>query len=266
MVIGTGTWSDGDDQTGAAYVFVRSGGVWIEQQRLISSDNEDGDIFGSSVAISDEFIVVGAQQEDYLGLNNAGSAYVFKRVGDTWVETQKLGASDAANYDHFGYPIAMSDSVLAVSALLDDDAAQDSGSVYLFTRTGDTWTEHQKLAASDAGQGDQFGWRVSISGDTILIPTPFHDHSALSDAGAAYLFTRSGDHWVERQKLTAPDAESEDRFGWGSDLFGDMAVIGADADDHSGLSDAGSAYVFLLVLFGDDFESGDTSGWSAVTP
>src|SRR6185436_8687095 len=100
----------------------------------------------------------------------------------------------------------------------------DSGSAYVFVRSGTTWTEQQKLTASDAGSIDQFGFSVSISGDTVVAGAFTHDAPGALDAGAAYMYVRSGTNWTEQQKLLAPDALANDHFGCSVAVSGDTAV------------------------------------------
>ncbi|MCG7850787.1 MAG: PEF-CTERM sorting domain-containing protein, partial [ANME-2 cluster archaeon] len=123
-------------------------------------------------------IVVGAYGDDDGG-SCSGSAYVFTRSGTTWTEQQKLTASDPAVNDLFGNSVSVDGDTIVVGVLFDDDGGSLSGSAYVFTRSGTTWTEQQKLTASDATAGDHFGCSVSVDGDTIVVG---------SDSGSAYVF------------------------------------------------------------------------------
>ncbi|MCI0529390.1 MAG: FG-GAP repeat protein, partial [Nitrospira sp.] len=150
--------------SGSVYVFVQAGaGVWNFQQKLTASDAILGDQFGFSVAISGDTLVVGAPQPEVFG---NGAAYVFVRSGVTWTEQQKLTASDAAAGDQFGHSVSISGDTVVVGARFNDDAGNASGSAYVFVRSGVTWTEQQKLTASDAAANDDFGTSVSINVDT----------------------------------------------------------------------------------------------------
>ena len=162
----------GVDQ-GSAYVFVRSGGVWSQQQKLLASDAAAGDLFGVSVAISGETVVVGAPFDDGAAGFDQGSAYVFVRSGGVWSQQQKLEASDAAAGDMFGSSVAISGETVVVGAPLDDGAAgTDQGSAYVFVRSGGVWSQQQKLEASDAAAVDCFGFSVAISGETVVVGAP----------------------------------------------------------------------------------------------
>jgi uncharacterized repeat protein (TIGR01451 family) len=260
-----------DDMTGAtdrgsAYVFVRSGTLWTEEQRLVASDGAAGDFFGWSVALSADTAVVGAPGCDTAGGSDAGSAYVFVRPGTEWVEQQKLQASDGAASDGFGGSVAVSGDTALVGAA--SDAAQ-TGAAYAFVRSGTAWSQQQKLLASDAATGDLFGASVAISGDTALVGASLDDTGAGVDAGAAYVFVRSGTLWGEEQKLMASDAATHDNFGVSVAISPDTALIGAPSDDTAG--GAGSAYVFVRSgavwneeqkLVASDGAANDDFGWS----
>ena len=173
-------------EQGSAYVFVRSGGVWSQQQKLEASDAATFDFFGFSVAISGETVVVGARSDERAAGRNQGSAYVFVRSGGVWSQQQKLEASDAAAGDVFGSSVAISGETVVVGAVLDDGAAgRDQGSAYVFVRSGGVWSQQQKLEASDAAAVDFFGRSVAISGETVVVGASGH-------SGAAGVLARLG--------------------------------------------------------------------------
>ena len=249
---------------GAAYVFSRSGTTWTQEQKLTASDTQDDDRFGYSVAISDDGTrcIVGAYREDGGAgnpLSDAGAAYVFSRSGTTWTEEQKLTASDAQASDEFGYSVAISDdgTRCIVGAYLEDGGAGDpisgAGAAYVFSRSGTTWTEEQKLTLSAQGS-DYFGFSVAMSDDgtRVIVGALYEDGGAgdpLLNAGAAYVFSRSGTTWTEKQKLTASDAQTQDLFGYSVAISSDgtRCIVGSrDEDGGAGdpISNAGAAYVF----------------------
>ncbi|MEK6642674.1 MAG: FG-GAP repeat protein [Planctomycetota bacterium] len=245
----------GGSEAGSAYVFVRSGTVWTQQTKLIASDAAVADLFGTSVALSGDTAVVGANSDDNTGGANAGSAYVFVRSGTIWTEQAKLTASDAAVSDLFGVSVAISGDTALVGANNDDNAFDaDAGSAYIFVRSGVAWTQQARLVASDAAATDNFGISVALSGDTALVGAWQNDNLGGADAGSAYVFIRSGVVWTQQAKLIASDAAATDIFGVSVALSGDTAVVGARADDNAGGSDAGSAYTFDLGC--DDDEDG----------
>ncbi len=230
-----------DGYAGAAYVFVESDGVWDAGTKLVAADAADADFFGIAVAISGDTLVVGALDDDDAGLNS-GSAYVFTRSGGTWDAGTKLVAADGADFDEFGSAVAISGDTVVVGSAGDDDAGSDSGSAYVFTRSGGTWDAGTKLVAADATADDRFGSAVAISGDTVVVGSA-GDDDAGSDSGSAYVFTRSSGTWDAGTKLAAPDGDADDRFGTSVAISGDTVVVGAMGDDDAG-SGSGSAYVF----------------------
>ncbi|MGI9106459.1 MAG: hypothetical protein ACR2G4_09440 [Pyrinomonadaceae bacterium] len=235
----------GGQDTGSAYVFTRSNGVWTQQQRLQASDAAPGDFFGRSVSVSGETAIVGATGDENIDGAAAGSAYVFVRNNGVWTEQQRLQASDAAFFDDFGISVAISGETAVVGAYLDDNSGgQDAGSAYVFTRSNGVWTQQQRLQASDAARADLFGNSVSVSGDTAIVGAFGDDNSGGFNAGSAYVFTRSNGVWTQQQRLQASDAADSDFFGASIAISGETAIIGAYEDDNSGGSNVGSAYVF----------------------
>ena len=234
----------GDDSgAGSAYVFVRSGTSWSQQQKLTASDAAAGDLFGFAVTIGGDTVGVGAPQDDDGG-SSSGSAYVFVRSGTSWSQQMKLTASDAAAGDQFGRnAVGLSGDTLVTGAPGDDTGAgSDAGSAYVFVRSGTSWSQQAKLTASDGAAGDTFGLSAGISGDTV-VANASNDDDGGTNSGSAYVFTRSGTSWSQQQKLTASDAAAGDQFGFSVSISGNTVVAGAPNDDDGG-SNSGSAYVF----------------------
>lgn len=238
IAIGANSDDDGGTDTGSVYVFTRSTGVWTQRTKLNASDAAASDFFGKSLSISGNTIAVGAN-----GAEIGGAAYVFTGSNATWTEQKKLTASDAASEDDFGQSIALSGDTLLVGAHADDDAGTSSGSAYVFTRSGTTWTQQQKLTAADADENDQFGFSVGLSGNTIVVGSRFDSDSGRS-SGSAYIFTRSGTTWNQQAKLTADDAATDDQFGVAVNICNDTVIVGASGNDDTA-EGSGSAYIFL---------------------
>src|SRR5262245_58624713 len=167
---------------GTAYVFERSGADWTQQAILTHGAGESFVTFGVSVAIDVDTVVVGADVGDISGI---GAAFVFTRSGKTWPEQAKLMANDGAFFDFFGSSVAIDVNTLVVGAIGADGVAADSGAAYVFTRSGTTWTQRQKLTASDGEAEDSFGASVAIEGDTLVAGAPRDDAK-----GAAFVFVR----------------------------------------------------------------------------
>jgi hypothetical protein len=227
---------------GSAYIFVRIGTTWTQQAKLTTSDIATDAGFGGSVSISSDTVIIGAYADDVVPFNS-GSAHVFVRSGTTWIKQAKLTASDAAGGDLFGAGVSISGNTAVISATGDDDGGSNSGSAYVFVRSGTSWSQQAKLTALDAAANDEFGNSISVSGDTALIGAR-SDDDAGGGSGSAYVFARSGTVWAQQAKLTAPDAATGDFFGASVSVAGEAAVVGSTGDDDDG-TNSGSAYLFL---------------------
>lgn len=233
------------DSIGSAYVFHRQGNVWVQQAELIPNDGQADDQFGISVGIWNDVAVVGAWT-DSTPISKAGSAYVFRRFGSQWVQEQKLTADDAQANDAFGSSVSIAGDTLAVGAISDDDRGSAAGAVYMFLRSGTSWSQQAKLTASDGEAFDSFGYSVSMSGERVLVGSPF-DNSPLSDAGSAYVFRRDGSTWVQEAHLFASDAAGGERYGRSVSMDGFHLVVGASRDSNERGFQAGSAYFYSRV-------------------
>ena len=225
--------------TGSAYVFVRTGSAWTQQAKLSPGDVDSLDYFGCAVSVDGDLALIGS----YWDRTRRGSAYIFARNGSTWTQQAKLIDPDGRSEDNLGLHVSLSGTTALVSALSDDDLGNASGSVFVFTAEGTTWSQQAKLHASDGSQFRYFGSGVSLSGNTALIGASGGSGDS-TYAGAAYVFTRTGSTWTQHSKLQASDASAEDFFGSSVAIDGNIAVIGAERDSISGATYSGSAYVF----------------------
>jgi hypothetical protein len=241
-VVGAHYDDDKGSDSGSAYVFARSGSAWNLQAKLTANDGAGGDQFGNSVAVDGDTALIGAYHDDDNGAD-AGSAYIFTRSGNTWSQQAKLIAGDGAGGDFFGWSVALVGNTAVIGARLDDDNGFNSGSAYVFTRNGNTWSQQAKLIAGDGAGRDQFGWSVAVDGDTAVIGARQDDDNG-SNSGSTYVFTRNGSAWGQQAKLTAADGAANDGFGWSVAIDDDTALIGARQDNDNG-ADSGSAYVFI---------------------
>lgn len=279
---------------GAAYVFVRSGTTWTQQAYLKASNSDDhqfGDLFGVSVAISGDTVVVGAMSEgsDADTVNGdqndnsqpgAGAAYVFVRSGSTWTQQAYLKASNSDSIDNFGRSVAVSGDLVIVGAVREDsgattingdqsdNSAEVTGAAYIYVRVGTTWIQEAYLKASNSDPVDAFGRAVAISGHTAVVGAIGEDsgaHTVNGDqtdnsaniAGAAYVFVRAGTTWAQEAYLKASNSDSSDAFGYSVAIANDTVVVGASGEDsdsdtvNEGQSDnsffngPGAAYVFV---------------------
>ena len=230
---------------GSAYVFVRSGTTWTLQQHLFAADGVIAQEFGSAVALDSDTVAIGAWSDTLNGNTQQGSAYVFVRAGTTWTQQAKLIAADGYTQDFFGSSVAISmDTILIGSDWHDVGANSNQGAVYVFVRSGTSWSQQQQLTASDGAASDEFGHAVALLGNTAVIGAWMHDGAASVDEGSVYTFTRSGTTWTEQQQLTAADSAAGDQFGTSVALSGNTLVAGAWADVVGTNTAQGTATIF----------------------
>jgi hypothetical protein len=265
MGVGGDQTNNNATSSGAAYVFTRSGSSWNQQAYIKASNTETGDRFGSSLSVSGDTIVVGAEFEssDALGVNGdqtnnsafrSGAAYVFTRSGISWTQQAYLKASNTDEGDNFGNSVAISGDTVVVGARYEssnavgvngnqaDDSASQSGAAYVFTRIGTNWTQQAYLKASNTNIADAFGFSVAVSGNTIVVGAFLESNNAMgvngdqgnddfTSSGAAYVFTRSGLSWVQQAYLKASNTDKGDIFGVSVAVSGDTLLIGANGED-----------------------------------
>lgn len=230
--------------SGSAYIFKRDDDRWTPHAKLTAFDGISGGLFGISVCISSNYAAVGACYDDDNG-QASGSVYVFNRRPTGWFYHAKLTPSDGDAYDCFGSSVAISGNCLVVGTPYDEDRGTDSGSAYIFERTGTDWLQQAKLTASDGQVSDYFGSSVSIDGGQIIVGAFGSDDGWIRNCGSAYIFERPPDGWVdatETVKLTAADSDDYDEFGKSVSISADRAVVGADYDDDRG-EQSGSIYI-----------------------
>jgi hypothetical protein len=211
-VIGSSTGGPAGVNQGAAYVFEWNGAQWLQTIKLQASDGVASDFFGTSMAIGDERIVVGAAGHDHLG-SNTGAAYAFERSGSTWIEVQEFFAPDADAQDIFGIPVALDGDIVLASAFADEDPLQSCGATYAFRREHSGWIALGKLMPHDSMEDKVFG-TLAICGTTVLIGALGDDDACPSNpacnSGSAYVFELAPDarqygHCAVAGPCTNPD-------------------------------------------------------------
>ena len=267
--------------SGAAYVYTRSGTTWTMQNYIKPTNNEAGDLFGTSVAVSNDTIVVGAPAEESnttgtsttASSNNssvgAGAAYVFKRAASTWTQQSYLKAATNKTNVKFGSAVAVDvDSIIVgapgdssnVSGVVNgtggssSSGSTSSGAAYVFKRSASTWAQEAYLKEGTTVAGDQFGTSVSISGETAVVGAPFET----SNTGSAYVFARSTATWSQEAYLKSPNADTNDKFGTSVSVRSNLILIGSPGESSSltsvtqgsgtsgdnGASSAGAAHLY----------------------
>ena len=231
-------WGDpfpGGAGYGAAYVFVRQDGIWSEAQKLVASDRSIGDFFGWSVDLSRDgsTALVGATHASCGGtIPSCGAAYVFSRIGGTWIETARLAQPDPIGTENFGRSVSLSDdgTVALVGALF--SGQQYTGEAFVFAHDGAAWTLEGRFTASDAQPFEQFGMSVSLSGDGSTAIVGKQAPCSIYTSCGAYVFARNGGQWTESAKLTPPASDANSSFGMAVALSGDgrQALTGVAID------------------------------------
>ena len=253
VVTSTNSSPGGLAQAGAAYIYSRSGSVWTEEAKITASDKASSDYFGESVSISNDGtrVVVGAPYSDPGGTSGAGATYIYSRSGTVWTQEAKIIASDKAANDTFGQSVSISSdgSRVVVGAYTSDPGGTgNAGSAYIYSRSGTTWTEEAKIIASDKVTGDQFGKSVSMTSDgsRVVVGAYNSDPGGTGDAGAAYIYSRSGTAWTQEAKITESDKAASDNFGNSVSISNDgsRVVVGARPNDPGGTTNAGAAYIY----------------------
>ncbi len=222
-------------------VFRWAGDGWAPEQSLASVG---GNFFGQAIAVSPERIVVGAYGGDLPELDGIGVAYVYSRQAGSWVTEQMLFASDAVQYDSFGWSVAIDHDVIVVGAVRDDDLGDASGSAYVFRYVNGAWVEEGKLVAPDGAPGDRFGSGVAIERNWIVVGARAHDSGGAMDNGRAYAFRYDGVTW-NHVATFAPQATDSAGFGSSIRLSDGRLLANSVGDGVNGV-DSGAVFTYHL--------------------
>jgi hypothetical protein len=273
---------DLESYAGAAYIFKNTSGTWSQQSKLVSKEPNFADEFGYSVAISEDYAIVGTPYDD------VPSAQIYKRDSTKWFFEQTITSGITGNGDRFGWSVGVSGNFVIIGEPFDGSTAPvnyaKSGSAYIFFRgSSGTWKQSAQLNASDKAAGDEFGNSVAISGDYAIIGAMLEDNNAtggasLNSAGSAYIFKRNANDgsWKQSKKIVASDREASDMFGVSVSISGDYAIVGAYNEDQdkagaNTLNNSGSAYIFKNTsgnwtqankIVASDRGNGDMFGYS----
>jgi hypothetical protein len=223
---------------GAAYVFIRNGTSWTQQAKLTASNGTAFDNFGDSVALNGDAVVVGATK---IANQQPGEAYFYTRAGTVWTQQQRFTPAGVTGTDQFTFSAALSGDTLALGSPLENNATALLGSIYVFTRNGNTWTLQQRLASSSPSDL-ALGFAVALDGNSLIGGAPAGLVGTAAERGAAAVYTRNGTTWTLQTRLTAIDGEADDHLGTSVAIQGNTAVVGAPDKDFSGVLSQGAAY------------------------
>ncbi len=242
--------------------------VTTKETKIVAPNGQASDLFGFSIALDDDTLVVGTPYEDSAA-QDAGAVYVFVRTNDTWTFDTKLVASDFGAARWFGYSVAVDGDTVVVGSPQADGKTLGAGAAYVFRHVNGAWTSLPKIVAGDGKPGDMFGQAVDVSGDSLLIGSPKSDVKG-ADSGAAYVFVWNGNTYVEEKRLFAIDTTAGDHLGAAVAMHGETAIIGAPEGDLFG-PDSGTAYIFFREgnlwsqqkkLISPNGAAGDGFGWA----
>lgn len=249
------------NQSGAVYVFTRSGAAWTQQAYVKSAMTRPNVLFGYGVGVSGNGSTLAVAEYD--ADRGKGALYVLTRSGGAWAHQARIQADNAENGDSLGYSMAISDDGNTIAAgAADEDCMKtginppgcdmdqrsdtSAGAAYVFVRRGSTWTQQAFIKASNTGDHDWFGVRIAISGDgnTVAVGAPNEDSAATGvdgnqgdnsaqESGAVYYYTRSGTTWTQRAYVKASNTHTGDEFGSSLALSRDgrMLLVGAHNED-----------------------------------
>ena len=238
---------------GGVFIMEQKGNMWHVLNHFKTPSQVSRDWFGHAVAISGDTAVVSAYEFGgtkptawgALG-GGPGRVYIYRREEfKSFKPVQEFTAGDAQNDDRFGYAVDLSgEELLVVGSPFHDE---QKGAVYVYALEGDRWREQTKLHADDAAPKARLGWDVGVDGDTIVAGAPL-SAAPQRNSGAAYVFKRRGDGWVQVAKLTPDDGDSSDVFGTSVDVSKGRVIVGASKDENEvKMHSSGSAYIFRDV-------------------
>ena len=274
--------NNSSSDSGAVYVYQRSGSSWIQQAYIKPATVKAGAYFGSSLSLSNDTLAVGAENSD------SGSVFIFKRSGSTWAQEASISPANASSGEAFGHNLSLQGDSLAVGAYREDSAQStvtngtsasadtslsDSGAVYIYTRSGTSWSQQAYIKAPNAASGDWFGYDLNLYGDLVAIGSP-HESSkqntssvgvggssdtSSAASGAVYLFKRSGSSWSQHSYLKAANNAPGANFGGSISLYDKTVAIGApqessdqifissgeSASSSTGSASSGASYIYL---------------------
>lgn len=270
----TSSQNNNSSDTGAVYIFKRTGNSWALEAYVKANNNDVNDYFGRVIDLNLDTLVVGVEAEDSNlttisngstassnnSSANSGAVYVYKRSASTWAQESYIKAVNNDAYDKFGASVAVYGDTIVVgapeedsnetsiangaSASSDNDSSK-SGAVYVYSRSGANWSQQSYIKPSNSEEFDRFGTSVAVSNDDLLVGSSHESSSSSSitnsasasddnssaEAGAVYVFSRSGVSWVQKSYFKAPNSGGEDHYGIAIDINDNTAVVGATRED-----------------------------------
>ncbi len=255
-----GSWGfpgpEGEGFAGAVFVYTRDAKAdnWVLSARVVANDAQQIDQFGWSVSVDmpetgDGVLAVGKILD---GADNKGAAYVFHGSGATWTQAAKLAPADLGASDQFGSSISVRGDTLVVGTQRQNNGGANAGAAYVFTRSGDSWSQAAKLVPADVAAGDAFGASVSVGDGVLAVGSPGRASGSVTGVGLAYIFEGSGASWTPTV-VQQRNPFQNDAFGYSVAVIrpdkpglDPMVIVGAPGYD-SGLVNNGAAFAFRKV-------------------
>lgn len=235
-----------DASGGSAYVFLREGNDWLFASKITPSSGGRGS-FGANVQLLDNTLVICAPNASGGSLPQSGAALVYSGSKATWTLEATLTADDRAAQGNFAVCASITPNTILVGAPYHDNGSQhDSGAAYVFSRNGNTWTQHAKLTALNGSAGDFFGQSVAISGNVALVGAPLDDDGPSQAAGSAYVFSRTGSTWTQQTKLALFAGSAFDWFGYSVAIANGLCICTSPYYDFGNTEDCGAAWIFNI--------------------
>ncbi|MBL7148615.1 MAG: hypothetical protein ISS80_00910 [Candidatus Cloacimonetes bacterium] len=252
-----------DDSSGSAYLYQKNGNDWFELDKIKASDSTNVELFGSSVFINGDYLIISSNL-DYN--NSSGAAYIYYNDGENWNEMDIITASGSPICDQYGCSVGISvDGEYAiVGAYNDDENGYSSGAAYIYQRNGSEWNLQTKIMASDGTFDDWFGYSTFVSGNYLFIGA-INDDDNGDDSGSVYIYENNGTNWEYHSKIISSNYSLTDHFGNSISVSGDYLAIGKHCYDQ------GEAYIFHfdgenwteeIILLASDGFYGDHFGLS----
>ncbi len=247
LFVGASLDDDAGPSAGAVYVFELQGSQWVQTDKLVASDVTKS--FGARLSLLGDRLLVGATGSSLV----PGAVFVFERTGNAWIETAKLEPAVPILDDRFGDALAQEGDTVVVGARADSANGVSAGAAYVFSLQNGIWVEDAKLLSPEAAAFDQFGSAVALSGDVLLVGSPYADVDG-EDEGAVWMFLDTGESsWLYAEPIHHPgwDDVEDDLFGKTIAMKGHAALIGLPNSNQSPpLLAAGSAILFDVPIVG----------------
>lgn len=252
--------------SGSVYVYRKSDN-YEQLSKIYPSDGGTDEYFGYSLASFGDWAIIGSHHDNDKGASS-GSVYLLKKHNDSWNLDSKIVPIDLSEADEFGNTVDIDSRFLASCAYLDDDKGTNSGSVYIYEKSGNDWLFNQKIFASDPEPYSEFGFSLEVEDDLLLVGSPLKDEEVQNE-GAVYLFVKEENEWKFHQKLTSGKSDSNDQFGYSIKMHGNQVFIASKNNPSIG-QNSGEIYIYTMsldyhlvltqILHANDEKEGDQFG------